>query len=487
MGHHRSSRKLGTRMACAILALAAGLPAATANAQSQERRIERAIRQAEGDENFRVKVDTDLSVAERSTIDVGGTMSFAFLYLTDAAENSRTLLQPELSFYGRAIIDGGHRFFGRARFQYREFSEGDSFDGDGDEFTQPFHERYWYELDTRALTEAQSGYTPETNFNLRVGRQYIDWGAGLVLSDTLFAVRARWEDGPLSVTALAGFTPTDESFVDFDASRADFNEETERAFFGGRVNYKTEDGKDFYVYGLHQQDNNDDTRPTAAIALDVDFEYNSTYVGVGSRGAITNKLLYEAEFVYEFGESQSDPLRGPQTDEEIQAWAARAVLTYFNNDRFDTRWQIEGVVASGDDDRFVSTDTVGGNQSGTDDTGFNAFGFVNTGLAFSPTVSNLALARVGVSGFPFRTTEGFERFQVGADLFFISKLDEDAPGDEPTTSDAYLGTEVDLFVNYRVTSDLAFSARYGMFFPGDAIARETEVRHFLFFGATLSF
>jgi len=433
-------------------------------------------------------IDPDLSFTERSVLDFGGSASYSFLHLTDSADNARNLHQPEVTLYGRVIVDGGHRFFGRLRFQYREFSEGDSFDGDGDEFTQPFHDRYWYELDTRALAQAYEGRTPESNLNIRVGRQFIDWGAGLTLSDVLFAARARFESGPLSITALAAFTPTDESFIDFDASRNNFNEETERSFFGGMVSYRTQRGDEFYAYGLYQDGRNEVEDPRAALGVQVDFEYDSLYLGLGSRGAITNSLLYEGEFVYELGESQSDPLRpGPQTDEDIEAWAARAVLTYVPDDAYNTRWQLEGILASGDDDRFVSTDTVGGNAPGTDDTGFNAFGFVNTGLAFAPTVSNVAIARAGVSLFPFRDAEQFRRLQIGGDVFFISKLDSDAPIDEPTSSSAYLGTETDIFINYRITSDLAVSARYGAFFPGTGIQGQTDVRHFIFAGVTLSF
>jgi len=312
---HPQSRRTRPRINAASLSLGlavVALATSGAGAQSNERRIERAIRQTTAGEDFRIKVDTDLSVAERSVLDFGGSLSYSFLHLNDAAGNSRTLHQPELTLYGRAIIDGGHRFFGRARFQYREFSEGDSFDGRGDRFTQPFHDRYWYELDTRALAEAYDGSTPDTNFNLRVGRQYIDWGAGLTLSDVLFAARARFESGAWSFTGLAGFTPTDDSYVDFDASRADFNKETERSFFGGRIAYLTEDSKEFYFFVLHQEDNNDNDLPTAALPIDVNFEYNSTYFGIGSRGSLSDKLLYQGEFVYQIGEGQSDPLRGPQ-------------------------------------------------------------------------------------------------------------------------------------------------------------------------------
>ena len=34
-----------------------------------------------------------------------------------------------ITIYGRAIVDGAHQGFARARFRYRDFSEGDSFDG----------------------------------------------------------------------------------------------------------------------------------------------------------------------------------------------------------------------------------------------------------------------------------------------------------------------------------------------------------------------
>jgi hypothetical protein len=468
--------------------MAVGGIAETASAQADERRIERAIRQTTPGEDFRIMIDPELSFSERSVLDFGGSASLSYLHLTDADDNARRLLQPQVTLYGRMIVDGGHRFFGRLQFQYRDYSEGDSFDGDGDDFSDPIHDRYWYELDTRALAQAKDGRTPETNFNLRVGRQFVDWGAGLTLSDVLFAARARFESGPWSFTGLAGFTPTDESFIDFDASRANYNEETERSFYGGQVTYRTETGNEFYGFGLYQDGRNGVEAPRAALGANVDFEYDSIYLGVGSRGTLSESLVYQSEFVYELGEAMSDPLRQfPQTEEEIRAWAARAALTYVPDDDFDSRWELEGILASGDDDRFVSTDTVGGNAPGTDDTGFNGFGFVNTGLAFSPTVSNLALARVGVSGFPFPNSENFRRLQIGGDVFFISKLDADAPVDEATSGSAYLGTETDVYVNYRVTSDLAISARYGAFFPDTAIEGESDVRHFVFFGVTLSF
>src|SRR5690606_34410515 len=103
---------------------------------------------------------------------------------------------------------------------------------------------------------------------------------------------------------------------------------------------------------------------------------------------------------------------GAQTRDDIEAWAMDAYLDYQFGDVNRTRVNIELVVASGDDDRLHSTNTFGGNQPGTTDHGFNAFGLINTGLAFNPNVSNLIMVRTGASTFPFPGSREFDRLQV---------------------------------------------------------------------------
>jgi hypothetical protein len=464
----------------------------SAFAQADERRAERAIRQADptitGDE--RLQVDTDLALIERSIIDVGGFVALTAVWLDDSSDNNRRLIQPEATIYGRGIFDGGaHTVFARARARYRAFSEGDSFDGRGDRWTETVFDRWWYEFDLARLVAAHEGRSLDWNVNLRAGRQFVDWGAGLALSEQLYAARATVTLGPVDVQGLIGITPgDDETITDFDASRDDFNEDTERAFFGGMITYTFPSTHEIYGYVLHMGDDNSGDRPRAPIVPEpVQFEYDATYLGIGSTGSIGPQLRYVGEFVYQFGDSQSDPLRGPQEEEDISAWAARAQLTYLLRDAWLTRFEFEALFASGDDDRLVTTDTVGGNLAGTDDNAFNSLGFVNTGLAFAPALSNLMLFRAGVATFPLREFEGFDRFQIGVDAIVHNKLDSDAPIEEPTTDDTYLGFETDLFLNWRITSDLSFTARYGVFFPGDAIATQTDARHFVFLGATLQF
>ena len=476
-----------TNAVLCVSALMLALTPAHAQEGRQQRQIERAVRTAEGPD-FRLQIDPTLSLDARSVIDVGGFTSLTGVWLDDSTGNSRRLFQPEVTLYGRAIIDGAHTFFARARAQYRSYSEDDSFDGRGDRWEEPIFDRYWYEFDLANAVAAQSGTRLDWNFNLRVGRQFVDWGAGLALSEQLYAARPTFSYKGLSVEGLIGITPGDEGVTDFDASRDDFDEETERPFFGGTVRYTFPSAHEIYAYVLHMGDANSGDRPRAAIVPEpVSFDYDATYVGFGSTGTIGPDLRYLGEFVYQFGESTSDPLRAAQEREDISAWAARGQLQWFLRDDWLTRVEFEVLLASGDDDRLTTTDTVGGNLAGTDDKAFNSLGFVNTGLAFAPALSNLALVRAGVATFPFRELDGFDRFQVGADLLVHHKLDADGPIEEPTSDDAYLGTEADFFVNWRVTSDLSLVARYGVFFPGEAITGTKDARHFVFLGATLNF
>ncbi|TVQ60743.1 MAG: autotransporter outer membrane beta-barrel domain-containing protein [Phycisphaerales bacterium] len=476
------------RLAAGILVggcLLAGVFSAPAAAQDEERRIERAMRIA--DPTYRLRVDTSLGLTERSLLDVGGFASFSAVNIRDNTGNYRRLLQPEVTLYGRAVIDGAHTIFARSRFQYRDFSRGDSFDGRGDRWTKPFLDRYWYEYDHARAQAAYEGVAPENNFNIRVGRQFVDWNAGLALSETLYAARPTVQLGRFSIEGIAGVTTGDRAITDFDASRRDFNSETWRGFFGATFRYRFQDATQLYAYVLHMPDFNSGDTPRANLPINVDFDYEATYFGIGAQGSFTNNLAYLAEFVYQIGESQSDPLQGPQRSEDIRAYAARVMLTYYFGDRNNTQLEFETLLASGDSDRLTSSDTVGGNRPGTNDRGFNSLGFANTGLAFAPSLSNILTVRLGALTTPFPESRMFEQLQVGADVIVFNKLNSNAPIDEATSNDGYLGVETDFSVNYRITSDLAVTGRAGLFFPGDAITSGSHVRQFIFAGVTLSF
>jgi hypothetical protein len=249
-----------------------------------------------------------------------------------------------------------------------------------------------------------------------------------------------------------------------------------------------------YIYGLAQQDyNKDETFDFGSVTTE--FQYNSYYLGLGSSGNFGDRIVYGAEFVYEGGggKSNSFVISGPflspidQTTEDICAYAADLRLDYLFQDRSFSRLGLEFLFASGDDDRLSTSNTFGGNAAGTNDKAFNAFGLINTGQAFAPVVSNLLMFRGGFSTYPFQDIRMLRRMQLGADVFVFGKADSDAPIDEVTKDQQYLGWEPDLYLNWRITSDVTLALRYGVFFPDSGAFENDDARHFFSTSVTFAF
>jgi hypothetical protein len=330
------------------------------------------------------------------------------------------------------------------------------------------------------------------------------WANGLVLAQVLDGGAATFSVGNVQLDLLAGVTPV--RTVDIDSSRPNFDHNTRRGFYGGQLSAQLGPHRPF-IYYLAQRDYNDDDFAVFGENTPTRFKYNSNYLGFGSRGALGDRLLYGVEVAFEGGWGLSNsydvfptavvvpgegviivdrPQPVQQRDQWIRAYAADARLDYLLGDARRTRFSAELVLASGDPDRFSTTDTLGGNRRGTDDHAFNAFGLINTGLAFAPPVSNLLAARAGVSTFPFTLGDPWKRLQVGGDFFVFAKYRTDSPIDEPTTDSRYLGVEPDLFLNWQLTNDLTLAVRYGVFFPGSALVAD-DVRQFVFIGVTYAF
>jgi hypothetical protein len=176
-----------------------------------------------------------------------------------------------------------------------------------------------------------------------------------------------------------------------------------------------------------------------------------------------------------------------QTREDIEALAADLRLDYLFPGNWNARLSGELILATGDRDRAHTSNTLGGNLSGTEDRAYNSLGLINTGLAFAPAVSNLVAVRAGASASPGQTGLKPPNLQFGVDFFVFSKFESDAPIDEETEEgESFLGVEPDLFVNWQVMEDVTVAVRYGVFFPGDAF-EQSDPRHFVFLGLTYAF
>jgi Alginate export len=501
-GFARNFRNIGwMRRSFVGIALAITLFAAVARGQAppaaeralqQENRL-RQLQQFEQD--TRMQANPDIPPGERLLLDFGGYFSFDYLSIDDSNHNNHGLRQYELVGYLRANLDGAQEVFVRGRTDYRDFNPGDSFDGFGSRLIDPDLDRGYYRFDLQRAQAAYGKGPGPIKVVAEVGRDLAYWANGLVLTEVLDGGLITVGAGPVELTGLVGITPT--RTVDIDTSRPEFNQNTRRLFYGAMLSAQAGEHRPF-IYFLEQNDqNNKDVSVVGP--LTTAFDYNSYYIGTGSQGAVIDKLRYEVEAVYEGGSTLSNsfstagtgslvPVK--QTRNDIQAWAADGRLDYLTEGPHQTRFSGEAIIASGDHNRGTSSNTFNGSKPGTLDHGFNGFGLLNTGLAFSPEVSNLLVGRIGASTFPLPEHAVFKRMQVGVDVFAFGKLLRDAPIDEPTGAHRYLGCEPDLYVNWQIASDVTLALRYGIFIPDHSAfghGSAGDVRQFFFGGLTFSF
>jgi hypothetical protein len=461
--------------------------------QEELGRFQKQLEQIHRDQFLRI--DQNIPPQRRALVDYGAYLTFNYLSLDDQNNDNHLLRQSLATAYGRVNIDGVHEFFARGTVGYNDFNDQDSFDGKGDQIIPGDFDAIYYKFDLRRALQAYKGQESDADLTLEVGRDLVYWGNGLVMSERIDGLIARIETRPINIDVIAGVTPY--RTVDFDTSRPKFDVNTHRGFYGAMVSANVGRHRP-YAYGLIQRDyNKADTSDIANPPIHTRYRYDSYYLGLGSQGAISDRIAYGIEAVYEggFGLSNSYQQVGgsltgvPQTDEEIHAFAGDVRLDYLVGDERQTRFTLEGLISSGDPDRLTSTtDTFGGNRPHTGDDAFNAFGFINTGVAFAPPVSNLMALRVGASTFPLPRVSIFQRMQIGTDMLVFAKTRQAAPLDEPTLDDhRYLGWEPDVFMNWQITNDVTIAVRYGCFFPGDALQNNDKNRQFFFAGVTYAF
>jgi hypothetical protein len=480
-----------------LLAIFLSVPALGQDSQSRAQanleRFARSLRQIEMQDSL--IADPNIPFNQRMLLQFGGLTTFAFLAIDDSGQETHLLRQ--FTFLGSMHInfDGAHDFSILVRHSQRNFNSGDNFnltEGDHDTIELVL-DRAVYRFDLARYMGAYEGKRIEGNLVIQAGRQLVHWANGVALSQEIDGGLITVSRGDYVLDLLAGISR--DSANDFDSSRPNYDNETHRNFFGGKLTFQGQKHKPF-IYGFLQQDDNpNDIRNdilTDPPGVNTTFFYESYYIGVGSQGILSDRLVYAVELVYEGGESRSNSFKtnaaqDVQTDDRIEAWALDLQLNYILGGANRTRLSGEVLLASGDEDRGTASNTFSGNTPNTTDNSFNSFGYINTGLAFAPGLGNLMMVRVGATTFPFANTRMFKNMLVGADVFLLNKLDNDAPIDERTRGHTFLGTEADFFVSWQMLSDVTLSTRYGVFFPGPAIIGDSDARHFFYTGVTYAF
>lgn len=437
---------------------------------NQQRAIDELIR------SEREKLDEP---TEKIDFDYGGYYSFFLFLYDDGVESSRTFRRHDLRLWGRLALEkGAHEFYVRSRLGFIDFNPGDQFDREDDVEGMNL-ERGYYKFDLAKAMQAYAGTSIDYNVELKLGRDLTEFGTGYALSLPLDQVWLRGTVDEFQFTGLVGRTVG--SSQDFDLSRRP--ERTRRTFLGVQTKYTGFERHEPFGYVLWQRDHNTDNIPTFLQK----FDYDSFYVGFGSTGELVPNLRYLTEWVFETGHSFGD--RRFLHKNRINAWAWDIQLEYLFDSKGKPRAGIEYMFASGDPDRLVSpTDSVGGNSRGYTDSGFNGFGYRDTGLSFAPRLSNVHIWRAGASYYPFEGRKSLDRLEFGTNWFLYNKHHAAGAVSDPTANrrSGYLGWEMDYYANWDVTSDFSATARYGIFFPGKAFEDRTT-RTYLLLGFTWNF
>ena len=476
----RERQRRALRLACAIVAttIAPGLSAQVLSLQrdpdsfvNQQRLVQEQLRPA---------FDAELTDTQRISFDYGGWYSLYYFQFDDGVNSSRTLRRHDLRRWARlAFGEGTHEFYVRVRLSLLDFNHGDSYDGNEDDIEGTNLERGYYRFDLARARAASGASPPETNVVLRAGRDLVQFGHGITLATPLDHVSVTATRDDFAISILAGKTVG--SGDDFDVSR--IASRLRRTFLGGQIEYLGLERHRPFAYVLWQRDRHGDRnfRPFGRLA------YDSFYAGVGSTGEIAPNLSYSIEGVYEGG-TNSRP--GPfAADKRIDAWAFLAGLEHLSPGPNRGRISAEYQFGSGDSDRTTSpVSSFGGNRLDRVDSSFIGFGWRDTGLSFAPRQVNLHMGRAGASFFPFPDHATLSKLEVGSDWYLFHKHHRDGAVSDPTVrvASGYLGWEMDYYVNWQVRSDLFWTARLGVFFPGKAFDDRTT-RTFLLLGMTWSF
>jgi hypothetical protein len=439
------------------------------------------LRQRAIEEQNRANLDRALPGTQKFLFDWGGWFDWYLYLYDDGIDSSRTLRTYDLRLWAALSADDGiHEGYARMRLGIEDWNTGDSYSGRDNDFIGPNLERGWYQFDvSRALKKYGNTELP---FSLKVkgGRDFVVAGTGYAISLPLDHVQVQTEYLKFETTFVYGRTPS--STPNIDRSRPVAGESNRRFWiieerFKGFQNHEPF----FYIAW-----NSDHTREDPLDLLQ-NYQYDSRYIGWGSVGELAPRLRYSTEWVIERGRSYGD--RRFLHRDEIKAWAFDAELEYMFDHRTQPRVSLEYMFASGDKDRLESpTDARGGNRGDHVDNSFVGFGFRDTGLSLAPRLSNVHIWRAGAAFLPLPDVEAFKKLELGTDWFLFHKHRSAAAISDPTADrdSGYLGWEMDYYANYRMTSDLSWTVRFGTFFPGDSFSDRTT-RTFLLTGVTWSF
>lgn len=394
-------------------------------------------------------------------IDYGAWIRPGWFFFEDGGDNRISRADFDVRVWGD-VRWKVHELYVRLSGLYWQYANEDGPEGDDQEFEGPRGDVVFYQIQ---LGEALGG--PERSWDLvaRAGRQYYRLGGGLVYNNVADGLTLRGSVGPVEFELFGLRSQPHEDDIDRSRPTADSQE---RYFFGGKVSLTAIQDHTPWIAVMIERDHKEE-RPSLTFQ---DFEFDADYYGAGIKGQLfVDNLFYDVEGWIQRGE------RFPHLSndaEDVEAWALLVSLAYQFESTSHPRLEAALMWASGDENRFRITNTLFGNLAGTDDEAFLGFGWIQTGYALAPYLSNLRILKIGGSIRPLEGVEFLEgsldRLEIGAAFYHYRKDESDGGISDPFAGfdSASIGHELDVYLQWAIFSDLSLSLRYGVFFPGSA-------------------
>ncbi len=320
------------------------------------------------------------------------------------------------------------------------------------------------------------------NIDLEVGRKYYKIGSGIVFNNISDGFQLGFSTKGFYINALANYTglllqdtnPFNFDYNDFtgvteEVSDGEINLGGAERIFAGIVPGLYLGEHEIYGLFIYSPDFEDDKL----------YKYTTFYGGLGFKGSIISGLGYHVEGIYQGGTSPiSDSVNPEGETATIQAFAVFTELKYLIDHPSKVQVSVKYAAGSGDKDRenaYLSN----GNTYGKD-TLFKSFGLFYRGFSARPEIGNIQLAGLTISGNPFYSLDGesFKHFLFGIQSYSYFKDDGVITGSfgisntfdvqdqsvDRYGSDKYLGSTLDMFIRWQISSDLYFAQEFGVFF-----------------------
>ncbi len=404
---------------------------------------------------------------------------------------TRTYRSMDIRVWSSLTLAEIHHVYFRLRTDLTDFNDDQEYP-DSRFRRGPNVDQFFYMVDLDELAARTWGQQWPFKLRMTLGRQYQYLGSGMVYSMVNDGAQFETTAGDWDIKLLGSRTVGREKNID----RSTGVDDNERFFGGVEIGFNGITNHRQYFFVLVQRDETDASVP--AVTADIrpaeqEFNYQSQYYGIGFTGPISRHLSYHMEGVMERGTSYGDVTKGTWADyhhdhDNIDAYAFNLGVDYTSSHPSRARFSLDYFLATGDSHRDSPLDTIGGNRPGTGDHGFINFGYVDTGFALAPEFSNIQFIRLDGSFRPLYKFKDWDRVEWGATYFFLQKQQSHGGISDPLASDNQrgLGHELDTYLFWRIFSDVSFSMRYGILFPGHAFAQR-RVRQFLLGSLTYSF